>query len=315
MTPSPRRFALIVLVALAIGTVAAGCGGDNGDGDDEGRLRVVASTTILAHFVEQVGGEDVSVRSVVPANADSHTFTLTPGAVRDIAEADLVVITGAGLGGVEGDMDRNARGLVLALTERMPLKPFPPGLIHGDDDEAEGDHDHGDHDHGDVDPHFWMDIDLVVMAVEAIRDALSDLDPERATAYADRAQAFMAELEALDAGLAGMLANLPDSRRYLVTFHDAYGYFADRYGLTILGFVVEGPEEEPSAATIADLVREMRARGIAYVFTEPQFSSRVIDQLARDTGAEVRTIPSGSLSDEYPTYREFMLAIARGIAE
>ncbi|GAB4324135.1 MAG: metal ABC transporter substrate-binding protein [Dehalococcoidia bacterium] len=308
----PRRPVARFIALITLAVIAAACGG--GADEDDSRLDVVASTTILAHFVEQVGGDEVTVQALVPAGADAHTFSLTPGAVRDIARADLVVIAGSGLGAVEDDMMRNARGRVLVLTEGMPLKPFPPGLVHGDGNDP-GDTDDDDHDHGAVDPHFWMDIDLVATAVEAIRDALVALDPERADIYTGNAAAFAADLEALDAEIREMLAGLPEQRRYLVTFHDAYGYFADRYGLTILGFVVEGPEEEPSAATIAALVREMRERDIGYVFTEPQFSSRVVEQLARDTGAVVRTIPSGSLSDEYPTYREFMLAIARGIAE
>lgn len=304
------RAAVVALVALiAAALFGAACGATDGDDD---RLRVVTSTTILGEFVERVGGDQVRVQAVVPAGADAHTFTLTPGMIRDIAAADLVVIAGAGLGPVEEEMARHAEGHVLALTEDMPLRPFSPGLIHGDAEGPSDDHGHGE---GEVDPHFWMDIDLVVMAVEAIQEALTEANPQQAETYAQNAAAYIADLRALDAEIAAMLAGLPEERRYLVTFHDAYGYFAARYGLTILGFVVEGPEEEPSAATIAALVREMRDRGIRYVFTEPQFSSRVIDQLARDTGAEVRTIPSGSLSDDYPTYREFMLAIARGIAE
>ena len=160
-----------------------------------------------------------------------------------------------------------------------------------------------------------MDVDFVIEAVEAIRAQLARLDPESADGYRERAEAFTAELRELDGEVAATLADLPEERRYLVTFHDAYGYFAARYGLTILGFVVEGPEEEPAAGAIATLVERIEALDVPYIFTEPQFSARAIEQVARDSGAAVRTIPSGSLAAEYPTYVEFLRAIARGIAD
>ena len=169
--------------------------------------------------------------------------------------------------------------------------------------------------HGEFDPHFWMDIDLVIQAVEAIRDELTHLDPDGAGYYRDQAAAYIEELRELDEEIAEMLSALPDSRRYLVTFHDAYGYFAARYNLVILGFVVESPEEEPNAETFAELVESIMELGIEYIYTEPQFSARAIEQVARDTGTSVRTIPSGALSDDFPTYVDFLRGIARGIAE
>ena len=181
---------------------------------------------------------------------------------------------------------------------------------HGHEDED----DHG-HAHGEFDPHFWMDIDFAIEAVEAIRDELSRLDPDGADYYREQAEAYIAELRELDAEIREQLAGLPEERRYLVTFHDAYGYFAERYGLTILGFVVEGPEEEPSASAITELVESIEELGIPYIFSEPQFSARVIEQIASDTGTTVRTIPSGALAEEYPTYVEFLRAIANGIAK
>lgn len=306
------RWPLLLAALLAVAFSLAACGDDD-DAGAEGRITVVTSTTILADFARQVGGDRVDVRAIIPEEAEVHTYTLTPGAVRIVASADLVIIAGADLASVEDDIRDNARGQVIVLTEGMPLKPFPPGLMHDDEDDHTDEED--DHDHGAADPHFWMDIDLVVIAVEKIRDALIEADPNGADVYRERTGAFIAELHALDDEIQTLMDTLPDERRYLVTFHDAFGYFADRYGLTILGFVVEGPEEEPSAATIAELIREMRERDIRYVYKEPQFSTRVIEQLASDTGAQVRSIPSGSLSSEYPSYREFMLAIAHGIAD
>ncbi len=399
----------LALAALLAGValIAVACGDDDdGDGDGEAALSVVTSTTIVGDLVKQVGGDRITVESIVPAGADVHTFALAPSDIRKASEADLVVIVGAELSATEEDLADSASGAVLELTHDMALKPFPEGLAHADDDHGDEEDDHGDegedhgedadegedhadedadegeehhddedadedhgdedadedhgdedadedhgdedadedhgdedadedhgdegddhgdegddhgdeggHGHGAFDPHFWMDIDLTIEAVEAIRDELSRLDPDGADGYAERAGEYIAELRELDKEIAETLSALPEERRYLVTFHDAYGYFADRYGLTILGFVVEGPEEEPSASAISELVESITELGIPYIYTEPQFSARVIEQIARDTGAAVRTIPSGALAEEYPTYVEFIRAIANGIAE
>ena len=400
----------LVLAGLLAGVALAivACGDDEeSSSSDDAPLSVVASTTIVEDLVKQVGGDRVAVESIVPSGADPHTFTLSPSDIRKTAEADLLVIVGAGLAAMEEDLEHSAEGAVLELTHDMDLRPFPEGLAHAEDDhdddhdeghdedegedhadedeeegedhhgdedededhgdEEEGDdhgdededEDHGDeeegddhgdeegddhgdeegddhgdeegddhgdeegddhgdeggHGHGAFDPHFWMDIDFVIQAVEEIRDELTRLDPDGADHYRDRAAAYIEELRDVDEEIRELLADLPEERRYLVTFHDAYGYFADRYGLTILGFLVEGPEEEPSASAITELVEHITELGIPFIFTEPQFSARVIEQIARDTGATVRTIPSGGLAEEYPTYVEFLRAIANGIAE
>ena len=385
------RLALAGLLA-GVALIAVACGDDeDGDGgDDDGGLSVVASTTIVEDLVKQVGGDRITVESIVPSGADPHTFTISPSDIRKTAEADLLVVVGAQLGAIEEDLERSAEGAVLELTHGMDLRPFPEGLAHaeddhdeeegedhgdededegedhgdededegedhgdeeeeegedhgdeeeeegedhGDEDEEEGeDHgdedeeegeDHGDEDeeeghgdeHGAFDPHFWMDVDFTIEAVEAIRDELTRLDPDGADHYREQAESYIAELREVDGEIRELLADLPEERRYLVTFHDAYGYFADRYGLTILGFLVEGPEEEPSASAITELVESITELGIPFVFTEPQFSARVIEQIASDTGASIRTIPSGGLAEEYPTYVDFLRAIANGIAK
>jgi zinc/manganese transport system substrate-binding protein/manganese/iron transport system substrate-binding protein len=118
----------------------------------------------------------------------------------------------------------------------------------------------------------------------------------------------------MDTSIMAALSGLPAERKLLVTFHDAYGYFAERYGLTVLGFVVENADEEPSAGAIAGLVTDMRDAGATVIYIEPQFNAGVVERVAAETDAEVRTIPSDALTDDYPTYIELMKAIAAGIA-
>ena len=299
-----------LLAGLALTAVACGGGEDGGSGGGDRALSVVASMTVIEDLVANVGGDRVEVTSIVPSGADAHTFAISPTDIRNVAEADLLVIAGAALGAIEEDLARESKGSVLVLTEGMDLRPFPEGLAHAEEEE-EG----HEEEHGAFDPHFWMDIDLGIEAIEAIRDELSRLDPDGADGYRERAESYIAELREVDEEIREMLSALPEQRRYLVTFHDAYGYFAARYGLTILGFLVEGADEEPGAKAITELVESITELGIPFVYTEPQFSTRVIDQLAKDTGASIRTIPSGGLSKEYPTYVEFLRGIARGIAE
>jgi ABC-type Zn uptake system ZnuABC Zn-binding protein ZnuA len=159
-----------------------------------------------------------------------------------------------------------------------------------------------------------MDIDLAIQAVERIRDTLVEMDPENADDYRNNADGYIGTLRELDDEIAETLAGIPENQRYIVTFHDAYGYLASRYELTLLGFVVENPEAQPSAARYAELVDAIQELNVPYIYKEPQFDARVIEQLARDTGAQVRSIPSDALTDDAPDYVSLMRAIANGIA-
>ena len=353
----------------------------------EAVIDVVASTEIVAEWVEQVGGERVSVVALVPAGADAHTFELTPDNVRAVAEADLVVLNGGGLeGAYEGTIEENLGDTPLVeLSDWIELEEFPPGFAHDEHehhDEEEGEHhdegegeeegehhdegegeeegehhdegegeeegehhdegegeeegehhdegegeeegehhderegeDHGDEEgHGSLDPHFWLDPTRAIQAVQAIRDELSGLLPDGAEEFAANAARYITEIEAVDAELQELLVDLPPEHRVLVTFHDAFGYFARRYDLEVFGFVIEGPEQEASAAELADLIEAMRDRGVMRVYREPQFESSTIDQIADETGAEVRVIYSQPIG-EVESYTDLMRANGRALAE
>jgi ABC-type Zn uptake system ZnuABC Zn-binding protein ZnuA len=282
------------------------CSDDEGDGDD-GVLQVLASNGIVADWIANVGGEGVEVESIIPAGADVHSFQLSPSSVRAIGDADILFLIGASLeASFEDVVEENANGPVVQLAEGLSLRKFE-GHAHEGEEEDE-------HDDGDFDPHIWMDADLAIAAVERIADELAELDPGAADTFRANAAGYAGEIRQMDATIAATLAELPADRKLLVTFHDAYGYFADRYGLTVLGFVVENADEEPSAAAIAALVTDMREADASKIYIEPQFSARVVEQVAAEANAEVRTIPSDALADEYPTYIALMEAIAHGIA-
>ncbi len=242
----------------------------------------------------------MTVDTIVPQGADPHTYQLSPSSVRKIASADVLFLIGSGLEhSFEDVVNENASGPVIRLSEGLDLTPL----------EAQGSDEAGQ-----PDPHIWMNPELAIAAVDRIATELSMIDPDGAAAYTANAATYTAAIRTMDAEVAAKLAQLSPQQRLLVTFHDAYGYFAARYDLTILGFVVENPDEEPSASRVADLVNEIRAQGAVAIYKEPQYSARVVDQVASETGIPIRTLPSDTLTDNWPTYIEMMHAMADSIA-
>ena len=184
---------------------------------------------------------------------------------------------------------------------------------HDGDEHEEEEGEHDGHGHGAEDPHFWFDADFAIAAVEAIAEALSELAPDAADGFNERAEAYIAEIRETDADLRAIFAELPEERRLLVTFHDAFGYFARRYGLTVAGFVVEGPEQGVSAEAIADLVELMEHEGISRIFREPQFESAAVEAVANESGAEIAIIYSQPQAEQ-DAYLSILRANAEAIA-
>ena len=183
---------------------------------------------------------------------------------------------------------------------------------HGHDDE-EDDHGHA-HDHGSEDPHFWFDADLAAVAIKAISDELVHLSPDGADAFGDRLELYLAEVAEADAEARALIASVTENQRLLVTFHDAFAYFARRYGLDIVGFLIEGPEQGISAEAIADLIELIEHEGVETVFHEPQFDSSSLETVASESGATRGTIWSQPTEDN-PTYIGILLGNAQAIAD
>ena len=189
---------------------------------------------------------------------------------------------------------------------------------HGHDDEEEG-HEEGDdhghhHHHGSEDPHFWFDADLASVAITAIAQELSHLNPDAAEIFSDRLELYLAAVSEADAEARALIESVPEHQRVLVTFHDAFAYFARRYGLEVVGFLIHGPEQGISAGTIAELVELIEHEGVETVFHEPQFDSSALDAVAEETGTRRGIIWSQPTPDN-PTYIGILLGNARAIAE
>ncbi|MDE2786338.1 MAG: metal ABC transporter substrate-binding protein [Chloroflexota bacterium] len=199
-----------------------------------------------------------------------------------------------------------------------PTKIAFVGILGEGDHEEEGHDDHGHddhagHDHGEGDPHFWQNPRLVVHYVNQITNGLVEADPSNAATYLDNAAAYIEELEALDAYIAETLAQIPADHRVMVTFHDAFGYFGERYDVEVQAFV-SAHAEDVSPDDIANVLELVEHKGLPAVFAEPQFSADALAQVARDTGIQVgiiRSLPD----DEFPDYISMMRSNADQLAQ
>ncbi len=268
------------------------------------RLPVIASFSILGDMVARVGGDRVSVTTLVGPDGDAHVYEPTPNDVKAVNRAKLLVVNGLGF---EGWMDRLAEAsgykgpLIVASSGVVPRQMAAEG--HRDDDDVDA---HQDHDHEGVDPHAWQDVANAVIYVKNIAAGLDAADPEGRPAYEANAAAYIAELEALDAEARTAMTALPAKRRKIITSHDAFGYFGAAYGLAL--FAPEGvsTESEASASDVARLIRQIREDAIPAIFVENIKDRRLVDQIAAEThavvGGELYTDALSPTNGPAPTY-------------
>lgn len=270
--PFPRPHTAAALAATAaLALLINGCAATSSDND--GRLDVVASTTQLGDFVRAVGGDRVDVHQILSPNTDPHEYEPRPDDVGATAAARLVVLSGDGLDAWMGKVIEQSGGHPAVLTIAPANTPVRrPGQA------GEG---------GRYDPHWWHDPRNAERAVLAIRDALTRADPAGRPAYAARAAAYERRLRALDASIARCFASVPATQRKLVTDHDAFGYFAQRYDITVVGTVIpsQSTEAQPSAGAVERLASTIGREHVRAVFPESSVNKRLAQALARETGA------------------------------
>lgn len=267
---------LAVLLALAACTPSA-------DPTAGAAVQVVATTTVLADLVSEVGGDRVSVRSLVPPGGEPHTFDPRPSDVTAFVDADLVVMNGLGLDDwvVELVGEAGSDAPVVRLGEDLP------GAEYLADEEEDG-----------VNPHLWLNVAYAMGYVDRIAEALAEVDPEGVEGYERGASEYRAELEELDAFARDQLATIPEERRRVVAFHEAFPYFAAAYGLEVVGVVVDAPGQDPSAGEVAALIDAIRESDVAAILSEDQFPTDLVDQIAAETGVTVvADLYSDSLGD------------------
>jgi zinc/manganese transport system substrate-binding protein len=315
-----RITALIGACLVLLGTAGATQAAD--------KVKAVASFSILGDMVKNVGGDRVEVTTLVGPNGDAHVFSPTPADAKTLAGADIFFVNGLGF---EGWMERleNASGfkgtLVVASGGVMPITMREEEGHHHGAHEAEEDHDEhakdeDDHDHdakaeaedddartADVtDPHAWQNLFNGKIYVANIRDALIAADPDGKDVYEANAATYLAAIEAEDAAVKAAIANLRPERRKIITSHDAFGYFGNAYGLEIIAPEGVSTESEASAQDVAKIIRQIREEKIPAVFLENVTDRRLLDQIAKETGAKIGgVLYSDALSDKdgpAPTY-------------
>ena len=268
---------------------------------------VVATFSVLADLVRNVGGDRIQLDTVVGAGADAHTFEPSPADSVRLKEADLVFEHGLGFEPWLPELYESSG----SAAARVPVTRGLKDLLEAG----------GEGDRAEYDPHVWHDPRYVITIVETIRDALSEANAADAGTYRANADRYVARLRELDGEIESQVSRVPEARRKLVTTHDTFAYFARRYNFevvdSILGASTE--ENEPSAAEVSKIVREIRASGVPAIFVENVSNPGVTERIAQETGVEIApplyTDALGDPGSEGETYLEMMRYNAGTIAE
>jgi zinc/manganese transport system substrate-binding protein len=252
----------------------------------QNHLNVVASFSITGDFARNVGGERVSVTTLVGPDGDVHVYTPAPSDAQKIADAKLVVINGLGLEGWLLRLVRSAGSKATMVTASQGITPRKLGT--------------------DADPHAWQSVANAKVYVANIRDALVAADPMGGGIYRDNADRYLAKLDALDRDVRAAVAQIPPQRRKVISTHDAFGYFAAAYGIEFIAPQGVSTESEPSARDIAAIITQIKASKIPAVFLENISDPRLMRRISTETGARIGgTLYSDSLTGEKgdaPTY-------------
>lgn len=272
------RRAVAVIAALV--TVVAACGGTaNSPAPSHSGYRVVATTSVFADLARLALGDTVHIDTIVPAGIDVHTFEPAPSDAATIAAADLILMNGLGLDEWISSLIEAAKQSdvnVMRLGESLNTVGTWTYLAS-----PEGDQEHA------YDPHVWLDPAGAELYVKRIADRVSQEQPQLASTIAATSATGIDQIRSLDAEVSAMFAAIPSESRKIVTFHDAFGYYARAYEITIVGVAIASPGQDPSAQEIASLIDAIRASGVTTVFSEVQFPSKVLASIAAETGARV----------------------------
>ncbi|HEY9085207.1 MAG TPA: metal ABC transporter substrate-binding protein [Candidatus Tyrphobacter sp.] len=253
-------------MTVLVATLGACSGGTQSTAPLTYPIPVVTTISTLNSFVEGVGGSHVRVASVVPVGASPETFQPTPQSVTMVSDARMLVENGAGLETWMQGLLRNAGTaglLTVDCSAGLPIKGS--------------------------NPHLWMDPVYAKHYVARIRDALASLDPAHRADYVHNAAAYDRRLDRLASWIRAQLAPIPNSRRLLIVFHNAWQYYDDRFGITTLGIIEEAPGQEPNPHDFGRIVDLAVAHHVHAIFGEPEYSPKLAEALARDAGISVVT--------------------------
>jgi ABC-type Zn uptake system ZnuABC Zn-binding protein ZnuA len=277
--PRPRSPRSAVSVAAAAGSlallVAAACGGGASSAGDDGRLQVVTTVAPVTSIVAAVGGDLVAIEGIVPEGTNSHTFEPPPSAAAVLSRADVLFLNGLRLEEPATDLAEANLGDDAVLVELGNETIGPDEYRYDFSFPEEG---------GKPNPHLWTNPPMADRYAEIVKDTLVEQDPGNADAYEENYTAFSARVAELDAAVREATATLDPTHRRLLTYHDAYAYFAEEYGWEVVGAIQPSDFAEPSPREVADLVAQLRDAGVPAIFGSEVFPSPVLEQIGDEAG-------------------------------
>ena len=321
---SKRILAAACAAATALALSACTSTATSGDSSSkDGKLTVMASFYPLQYLAEQIGGEHVSVTSLTPDGAEPHDLELSPKMVDSLSSADAVIYLAGFQSAVDEAIEQQAPKTVIDVSSAADLIAAGTDANHPSEDEEEGtdeaqsgeteahDHegaDHADHDHHhdmSADPHFWLDPTRMAQAATLVGDKLAEADSAHADTYKANAKALAEELNTLSDTLVTKTSNC--KIRTFVTAHTAFGYLADRTGLTQVGISGLDPESSPSPARLAEIAQIAKEQGVTTIFTEALIDPKVAQTLADDLSITTAVLdPIESQTDASKDYTATM---------
>ena len=249
-------------------------------------IKVAASFSVLGDMVKQIGGDRVVISTFVGPNGDAHVYEPTPGDAKTLAASAVLVVNGLGLEGWMGRLQKSSsfKGKLITATQGIKTRQME------------------EEEHGKTrkitDPHAWQSLANGRVYVANIRDGLIAVDPAGRDAYDANAKKFLADIDAVEQEVKDSIAKLPPARRKIITTHDAFGYFGATYGLEFIAPEGVSTESEASAKDVAKIIRQIKAEKIPAVFLENVTDRRLLDQIAKETGAKIGgTLYSDALSE------------------
>ncbi len=312
----------IVLIACTGGSPEAGC-----PKIDDREINVVATTPMIGEFVNQVGGDNINLTVLMPAEADPHTYDPAPQDAGAIADADLVFYTGlkyepAALIKLLENSACSAEVLAEVGESVFPIE-FKEGDHDDheeeghDDHEEEGHDDHAGHDHGAYDPHFWFDPNRVAYATEYIESKLVEFDPSNASEYEAAGKAYVTELKGLVSQVSELISTVPSQNRKLITTHESLGYLEAKFGLEVLSTIIPSLDSanEISPSQLVGVIDKIEDNNIKVIFIEAEAPSVYAETIVAETGIKavnelwVETLKEGQ------SYPEFLFDAVELIVE
>lgn len=290
---------------------------------DSNRPKVVATSSVLCDITEKIAQDTVNLSCLIPAGTDPHAYQPKPSDRKAIEQANLILYNGYGFETdfiklIESTQNSAPKVAVGEIAVPKPLKGEQDDHKHEHGEKAPANH---DHDHGEFDPHVWHDAKNGVRMVEAVRNQLEKISPNRAQTYNSNAEKMTRELTQLDSWIKSQISTIPAQQRKLITTHDAMGYYATAYGIPIEG-ALQGisTEEKPTAGRVKELVGEIKRANVPTIFAEATINPKLIETVARE--AKVKVSEQKLLADglgekgtNADTYEKMLIANTQAIVE